>query len=505
MGRGQGKGGCLLMTEMNELGGMLQAMALCVCLLLVLGPVLIIMGLSYLADATTDTRGEALELMGVAARAWEGEAGGGDGPGARADFAGLDLELHLVGAPQSPVPLPARSDGDAVPDIGSQDEDAPVTWRPLRYSAMARVAGSAAGDTYSVRDAGGAELKSVGPLFSCEAAVLEPRNCQNHPCSRRRRSSSGCDSTCCPCSHRCTEQGGSWVAASAGRPAICNVLLKLTEVSVLVPTGAGRLCDGALCDSNSWSDAGGIAFSLPDGNEQLSAEDRKAHDGFGTYEIDRTRSCAPGSGQLTPQITFTVRSADDPYVAAARDTGWTFDFGRTQGENARAGLLCLVFGLLLCAATVGAVWQLVKCARRNKAERVAPRVDYQMTQPAPQPRDYSGMGLAGTRFTEDDPHGYGPNAGVYTGGYVSAAAHVVSAFSSSQVSRKELLWQGAQRQAVAPTPVVMGQAAVPMAQPVMAQPVGAVAAHPVAGAAPGFIDQSVPAFAQPQGQGHQGP
>ena len=51
----------------------------------------------------------------------------------------------------------------------------------------------------------------------------------------------------------------------------------------------------------------------------------------------------------------------------------------------------------------------------------------------------------------------------------------------------------------------MGQAAVPMAQPVMAQPVGAVAAHPVAGAAPGFIDQSVPAFAQPQGQGHQGP
>eukprot|EP01045_Picozoa_sp_COSAG04_P055860 COSAG04_NODE_25758_length_303_cov_1.235294_1_plen_101_part_11 len=101
------------MTEMNELGGMLQAMALCVCLLLVLGPVLIIMGLLYLADATTDTRGEALELMGVAARAWEGEAGGGDGPGARADFAGLDLELHLVGAPQSPVPLPARSDGDA--------------------------------------------------------------------------------------------------------------------------------------------------------------------------------------------------------------------------------------------------------------------------------------------------------------------------------------------------------------------------------------------------------
>ena len=422
MGRGRGKGGCLLMTEMNELGGMLQAMALCVCLLLVLGPVLIIMGLSYLADATTDTRGEALALMDVAARAWEGEAGGGDGPGARADFAGLDLELHLVGAPQSPVPLPARSDGDAVPDIGSQEEDAPVTWRPLRYSAVARVAGSAAGDTYSLRDGDGAELKSVGPLFSCEAAVLEPRDCQNHPCSRRRRSSSGCDSTCCPCSHRCTEQGGSWVAASAGRPAICNVLLKLTEVSVLVPTGAGRLCDGALCDSNSWSDAGGIAFSLPDGNEQLSAEDRKAHDGFGTYEIDRTRSCAPGSGQVTPQITFTVRSADDPYVAAARDTDWTFDFGRTQGENARTGLLCLVFGLLLSAATVGAVWQLVKCARRNKAERVAPRVDYQMTQPAPQPRDYSGMGLAGTRFTEDDPHGYGPNAGVYTGGYVSAAA-----------------------------------------------------------------------------------
>ena len=49
----------------------------------------------------------------------------------------------------------------------------------------------------------------------------------------------------------------------------------------------------------------------------------------------------------------------------------------------------------------------------------------------------------------------------------------------------------------------MGQAAVPMAQPVMAQPVGAVAAHPVA--APGFVDQSVPAFARPQGQGHQGP
>ena len=64
-------------------------------------------------------------------------------------------------------------------------------------------------------------------------------------------------------------------------------------------------------------------------------------------------------------------------------------------------------------------------------------------------------------------------------------------------------WQGAQRQTVAPTPVVMGQAAVPMAQPVMAQPVGAVAAHPVA--APGFIDQSVPAFARPQAQGHQGP
>jgi hypothetical protein len=369
MGRGNGKGG--FFDALGELGGMMQAACCCVCLVFLLGPIFLIVGVSYVADATTDTRGEALkELQGDAA-AWE--------DGHRADFDELELAVD-PGAIIGQRPLPAVTAGDRIADIGSQPDDLDITWTPLRYSALVDVPGNGLpGDTYTLY-VGGVQVDQAGPFALCEEQTITVSNCRETCSSSRRRSGSSgsqqCTSSCCPCSLRCAESGGAY--RRVGGTMRCRVTLQLQEVCFVAPSGAGA--GGAAADPTLWTgQTTGFADSLPHINGELDPpSEPKVHTSAGAY-------ARVPVGQFCPQdalsrVRVTVRSADDPYLLAAVSTDYSFDFGNTQAENAKAGGTFIVLGVIFSIIPVCAGYAIYSCAQQRKRNPVNPQPQVVMQQ-----------------------------------------------------------------------------------------------------------------------------
>jgi hypothetical protein len=313
MGRGRGKGGFYDM--LGELGGMMQAACCCVCMLFILGPVFLIIGLSFLADATTDTRGEALAELEADAAEWT--------DGRRAEFDGLELSIR-VGQTEPSITvtsLPAVASGDVIADIGSQPEDVEISWTPLRYSAVVPVPGHGApGDTYTLlagAEGSTIELDQTGPFVLCEQSFIELSNCGQSCSSSRRRSSStttqsqSCTSTCCPCATRCTQSGGTYTSIAGTYR--CIVTMQLQEICMVAPSGAGANQPDMTASINPalwFGRTTGFAPTLPDVNDQLTNE-KKLHSSAGTYARVPANTCPTSS---PPSVRVTVRSADDPCV-----------------------------------------------------------------------------------------------------------------------------------------------------------------------------------------------
>ena len=357
MGRGNGKGG--FFDVLGELGGMLQAACCCVCLVFLLGPIFLIVGVSYVADATTDSRGEALkELQGDAA-AWE--------DGHRADFDELDLAVDLGPMVDQRV-LPAVTTDDHIADIGSQPDDLDITWTPLRYTALVDVPGNGApGDTYTLH-VGGEQVDQAGPFELCETQYITLPNCRE-TCSNRQRRSQQCTSSCCPCEIRCRESGGAY--DRVGDRMRCRVTLQLQEVCFVAPSGAGA--GGATADPTLWAgQTTGFAESLPDMNSKLDPpSEPKVHTSAGAYERVPIGQQCPRD--LLSRVRVTVRSADDPYLRAAVSTDYSFDFGNTQAENAKAGGTFIVLGLIFCIIPLCAGYAIYSCAQQRKRNPVNPQ------------------------------------------------------------------------------------------------------------------------------------
>jgi hypothetical protein len=352
---------------------MMQAACCCVCLLFLLGPIFFIVGVSYVADSTTDSRGEGLkELQGYAA-AWE--------DGHRADFEELDLAVAIgSGLWSDQTTLPAVTTGDSIPDIGSQPDDIDITWTPLRYSARVDAPGSGygpPGDTYRLY-VGGVEVDQAGPFALCEQQNIAVSNCQATCSSNRRRSSSQqCTSSCCPCSVRCQESGGTYEADRYGTMH-CKVTLQLQEVCFVAPSGAGA--GGASADPTLWTgQTTGFADSLPEGNDQVEPpHEPKVHTSAGTYARVPVGQFCPQDSNF--EVRVTVRSSDDPYLLAAMSTDYSFDFGNTQAENAKAGGAFIVLGLIFCIIPVCAGYAIYSCAQQRKRSPVNPQPQVVMQQ-----------------------------------------------------------------------------------------------------------------------------
>jgi|EP01044_Picomonas_judraskeda_P010903 hypothetical protein len=355
MGHGNGKGG--FFDVLGELGGMMQAACCCVCVAFLLGPIFLLVGVSFVGKAATDTRGEALRELQGEAGLWEDVH--------RADFEGLELSVqvaytnNLGTVISQSTDLPAVTVGDEIDDIGSEPDDLAVAWTPLRYSAQAAVPGNGPpGDTYRLY-AGAVLLDQAGPFVLCEQSYITLSNCRE-TCSSRQ--GSRCTSSCCPCAERCTESGGVYRSVSGTMR--CAVTLQLQEVCFVAPSGAG--VGGASVDPALWSgQTTGFADSLPDINQQLGPpSEPKVHTSAGMYvRVPPATFCPENS---VSQVQVTVRSADDPYVIAAESTDYTFDFGATQAENAAAGGTFIVLGLIFSLIPICAGYAIYSCAKQKR-------------------------------------------------------------------------------------------------------------------------------------------
>jgi hypothetical protein len=119
-GRGRGKGGC--MSDLQEIGQEIQCMICCVCVMLVIGPILMLVGLSYLGEATTDTRSLQIAEWDAAAAAWttsqQQQPFGGMQLAAQCSSCGGAASDHGVGVAAS-APIAASAD-EALPDLREQ-------------------------------------------------------------------------------------------------------------------------------------------------------------------------------------------------------------------------------------------------------------------------------------------------------------------------------------------------------------------------------------------------
>ena len=97
----------------------------------------------------------------------------------------------------------------------------------------------------------------------------------------------------------------------------------------------------------------------------------KVHTSAGAYERVPIGQQCPRD--LLSRVRVTVRSADDPYLRAAVSTDYSFDFGNTQAENAKAGGTFIVLGLIFCIIPLCAGYAIYSCAQQRKRNPVNPQ------------------------------------------------------------------------------------------------------------------------------------
>jgi len=75
----------------------------------------------------------------------------------------------------------------------------------------------------------------------------------------------------------------------------------------------------------------------------------------GTFPVETyTNVAPPNDGDIVDfgGVTVTLRSAHDPYIAAAQITGGSLDFGLTKAQKAGAGLIIIIIGAVFMAPAI---------------------------------------------------------------------------------------------------------------------------------------------------------
>ena len=213
--------------------------------MLVAGPILMLVGSSYVSDATTDSRGLALTSFKQDVSQWTSTD--------RAAFSGQSYSMKLPTDGTS-RPLRETTAGDskiatATADIGSQQQDGDTTWatwEPLLYQASVSVP---AGDNSAGRANPGSPLElhtaaggsgsawsDYGALVGCQTVTVSVTPCSNtcsnsNSGSSRRRSSSN-NNNCHTCSSKCNDAGGQMQGGSSSQNCVKHVTL--SEVNLVM-------------------------------------------------------------------------------------------------------------------------------------------------------------------------------------------------------------------------------------------------------------------------------
>eukprot|EP01051_Picozoa_sp_SAG22_P020671 SAG22_NODE_4269_length_1322_cov_1.756337_1_plen_218_part_00 len=147
---------------------------------------------------------------------------------------------------------------------------------------------------------------------------------------------------------------GTWDPHKArGDPRRCTVTNELRVVNLVVK-------DGSLDSVAKWSGSSVVGFNDLPGTplepDTPTAPMVHSHTDVGGYTpVKQCRYNGYGTS-----VSVSIRSANDPYVEAARLTDYNgkvatgFDFGPSVGENVATGTTYLLLGLLLtCAPIIG--------------------------------------------------------------------------------------------------------------------------------------------------------
>jgi len=270
----------------------------CLCFLLIVGPLLIVIGVAVLFSATHDTRGPLISQYNEAVANWTNTH--------RAQFAQISPNIYSTEHP-NPLVLGANTQGDILADHDKKIH----SYTPLKYTYQ--LSSLVASKPWSSSNTS-QFVVSVGSKASTVSVTLVATPAVTYGCTNPH----GND---CP---ECTNQGGVWD------------FVKQTCTTIEVLDG---FCLKLANSSGSWekaADYGGY--------------------GCGAKNDWNTQSYVKVNPTKTPTVTFsgtiTVRSLYDPYVYAAHLTDGSYNFGMTQADKAKTGVMLIIVGGVFIAPAI---------------------------------------------------------------------------------------------------------------------------------------------------------
>ena len=304
----------------------------CCTICFLTGPLLLYLSIKSFTSAVVDTRSDAIDQLKPYVDAWTG--------GKRAQFESVSYTFAVNGFPAN---LEAVTTGDPVPNLtplygSSADSVRRSDWTALRYTTPEGCAPTAS---------------AAGP--PCIPPPPPPPGDLTFTLAESSELIAGRDSATItldtPGLQACAPL--QYDSANGG----VSSYLQLTRVTAVVdptkPLAAQTITGFANCSSvfgthGAMTSQGTIDMAQSEWSNGLPC----SWTAFGSYEkVVTCRSSGP---------VLTVRSIDDPFIAAAIITDFTLDFGKSANSKAGVAFFELIAGLIWTAATWGLVFYYYK-------------------------------------------------------------------------------------------------------------------------------------------------
>jgi hypothetical protein len=334
---------CGIISELREFSSGIFKAVMCFFLM---GPILAITGIGFLASTSTDGRGSDIATFGSAVNAWQQGPGGADGGYGRFD----NLTSVTVSSSFGSLPLSRVTSSDSYPDTDGvtlptlflrrvASSSSSIPFGSVTYSEPPPVNG------YAVPITIGTASPALGSRTDSEQATVVAKRVYTVDCKS--------DESVGTCGGRCN---GAFQGRTSGTSrGDCWQWWILSEVCYVVDPRTGRLdtsgrgclpSDGAGYASVTW---GGVDSST----------------GLGPRRY--TLSTSAPTTVTFPNVRVTVRSSEDPYVVALRLTSGSLTFGLSTQQKASIGSALLIIGLVITVATCGGTYAVVRgCARKRQ-------------------------------------------------------------------------------------------------------------------------------------------
>jgi len=317
--------------------GMAYHIVCCLCILMCLGPILIIIGIIVLFSATSNTRANEVGQYNMAVTQWNNQY--------RAEFAaatGFGL------GPTSNVILNQDVGVDKLNDGTTSDLS---TYTPLKYTTLLATFPPF---TYSAQTQSYNYAVTL-PLFSPNlgnTTTQLPVIVTPFKKTILMNTDLNCKTTTTNCATVCGSYNGIWN----------TITLQCTLAQI-----ASTMCVKVLYAGNAWSlsnENGGngcgytpasiVNSNFPYNNAVWGVEQ------YTNFNVPND-----GSNVTLPAVTLIVRHARDPYIEASLVTGGSYNFGLTTGQTLALGFIIIIVGAVFLAPAILVTVLCVYCIRRN--------------------------------------------------------------------------------------------------------------------------------------------